>query len=189
MQDWMQGLLQNLDVRGNSALNSTWARVVSGTMSLCEKYGDWFEREGRVWMGLEGAKKTLGKWTMDHADGGESTKKVSSPVLNADTGEQEGDEDEDEEDFPPYFTLQIAAGGWHSAALVLVDEEAAERQRQKMQDRHIVYHKRRNAWMENWTDRVWSVGRRLVGLSVSDGQERRDWNWGSLPDYGSGTAT
>ena len=189
MQDWMQDLFHNLDVRDNSALNSTWARVVSGTMSLCEKYGDWFEREGRVWMGLEGARKRLEKWTINHEDGKERNKKAAPQVLNADTGEQEADEDEDEEDFPPYFTLQIAAGGWHSAALVLVDEEAAERQRQRMRDRHVVHHKRRNAWMDNWTDRVWNVGRRLIGLSVSNGQERRDWDWGTLPDYGDAMRT
>ena len=33
-----------------------------------------------------------------------------------------------------YFTLKVAAAGWHSAALVLVDEEKAEKARQK----HIV---------------------------------------------------
>ena len=40
----------------------------------------------------------------------------------------------DENEMGAYFALKVAAAGWHSAALVLVDEEKAERARQK----HII---------------------------------------------------
>ena len=36
-----------------------------------------------------------------------------------------------EDELPAYFALKVSAAGWHSAALVLVDEEKAERARQK----------------------------------------------------------
>ena len=38
---------------------------------------------------------------------------------------------EEESEMGAYFVLKVAAAGWHSAALVLVDEEKAERARQK----------------------------------------------------------
>ena len=38
---------------------------------------------------------------------------------------------ESEHELPAYFALNVAAAGWHSAALVLVDEEKAERARRK----------------------------------------------------------
>ena len=40
-------------------------------------------------------------------------------------------EDGEEAGLPAYFALKVSAAGWHSAALVLVDEEKAERARQK----------------------------------------------------------
>lgn len=43
-------------------------------------------------------------------------------------------EDGGEDDLPAYFAVKVSAAGWHSAALVLVDEEKAERARQK----HII---------------------------------------------------
>ena len=40
-------------------------------------------------------------------------------------------EDGGEDNLPAYFALKVSAAGWHSAALVLVDEEKAGRARQK----------------------------------------------------------
>jgi len=72
-----------------------------------------------------------------------------------------------------YFVLKVAAAGWHSAALVLVDEEKAERARQK----HIVPAVVRSTgkadegfWTSVLSAVVWSLeplsalGRWLMGL-------------------------
>ncbi|MCJ1401198.1 hypothetical protein MMC11_004410 [Xylographa trunciseda] len=68
----------------------------------CQVWGAWFEREGRA-------------WHMGPRETNASTDK--SPDADADKG--------------AYFALKITAAGWHSGALVLVDEEKAERVRQK----------------------------------------------------------
>ncbi|MCJ1281496.1 hypothetical protein MMC26_000816 [Xylographa opegraphella] len=67
----------------------------------CQVWGEWLEREGRVW----------------HM--GPSATMINDKTYDADA------------DKGAYFALKITAAGWHSGALVLVDEEKAERVRQK----------------------------------------------------------
>ncbi|MCJ1384398.1 hypothetical protein MMC17_007514 [Xylographa soralifera] len=68
----------------------------------CQVWGEWLEREGRAWhLGPRG------------------TTTFTDKTFDADT--ENG----------AYFALKITAAGWHSGALVLVDEQKAERVRQK----------------------------------------------------------
>ncbi|KAL8770904.1 MAG: hypothetical protein Q9209_003555 [Squamulea sp. 1 TL-2023] len=104
--------------------------------------------------------------------------------------EREGRKWEDgvveEGDMGSYFVLKVAAAGWHTAALVLVDEEQAERSRQK----HVVPDKVESGsendhhggtWEDidaPWDqlskaltgvrDCIWRLGRRFLGLVDSD---------------------
>ena len=74
-------------------------------------WSEWADQEGRNWkLGPQGIR----------AQG----KRVD--------GKQDEDEDKtDYEDLEPYFAIGIAAAGWHSGALVLVDEEKAHEVRSK----------------------------------------------------------
>lgn len=82
-----------------------------------------------------------------------------------------------------YFALKVAAAGWHSAALILVDEEKAERARQK----HVVPAVVRPAvkadeglWSSLWSAVVWSLeplhlfGRWLMGFFVGGSGSKDD---------------
>ena len=70
----------------------------------CQVWGEWLEREGRA-------------WHLGHRDKNHFTDRTPDADTDADNG--------------AYFALKITAAGWHSGALVLVDEEKAERVRQK----------------------------------------------------------
>ena len=78
--------------------------ISRGQMEANKIMTEWIEREGRAW--------SRGPTTLDY-DAGDQTV----------TG--------NEEELPAYFALKVSAAGWHSAALVLVDDEKAERVRQK----------------------------------------------------------
>lgn len=88
-----------------------------------------------------------------------------------------------------YFVLKVAAAGWHTAALVVIDEEQAERARQKhvipnmmedgAKDEEPDWHggtwedidapwdqlSKALLWLRDW---VWHFGRRLLGLQERD---------------------
>ncbi len=88
-----------------------------------------------------------------------------------------------------YFVLKVAAAGWHSAALVVVDEEQAERARQKhvipnmmedgAKDEEQDWHggtwedidapwdqlSKALLWVKDW---IWHLGRRVLGLQERD---------------------
>lgn len=74
---------------------------------LVQAYGDWFEREGRAW----------------HL--GPPDQRISA----TDTAPNRASENHP--DKGAYFAVKISAAGWHSAALVLVDPEKAERVKRK----------------------------------------------------------
>lgn len=72
-------------------------------------YGDWFEREGRAW----------------HLGPPEQRIRAADPAANG-TSDNHPDQG-------AFFAVKISAAGWHSAALVLVDREKAERVKRKYQ--------------------------------------------------------
>ncbi|MCJ1388147.1 hypothetical protein MMC18_000992 [Xylographa bjoerkii] len=112
-------------------------------------WGEWFEREGRAW----------------HL-GPRETNTATDKTRNAD-----GDKG-------AYFALKISAAGWHSGALVFVDEEKAERVRQKWLvqpkpsvNRPQTYDDERSPLMQvmsgagTW---LYETGRRFLGLTERD---------------------
>lgn len=123
------------DQEGEVAREEDSRRRVLNDNQLRDKYGDYFEAEGRRWEDGVTAESEMGA----------------------------------------YFALKVAAAGWHSAALVLVDEEKAERARQK----HVVPASVRSAvradegvWSSLLNAVVWSLeplylfGRWLMGFFV-----------------------
>ena len=90
-------------------------------------------------------------------------------------------------DIPPYFALNIAAGGWHSAALVLVDQFKAERVREvyRVPVRHLeggpgVIEGGRRVGATGGGGGLWEWGRKFLGLQRRDEREeeqREKWVW------------
>lgn len=80
---------------------------------VLQAYGDWFEREGRAWhLGPPDQRIRATDRATDRAATGAS---------------------DDHPDQGAFFAVKISAAGWHSAALVLVDREKAERVKRKYQ--------------------------------------------------------
>ena len=136
-------------------------------------------------MGLEGVQRRLGTTTS-------SINQDEIPSGSPQPNESSGEED----DLPPYFTLSIAAGGWHSAALVLVDEEAAERQRERMKERWMVRRNKFGGSALEWVGWAWDRAQmallpyrlrpdRLLPSNNPTGRRRSGReDWGELPDLG-----
>ena len=96
----------------------------------------WFEPLMEKWLEDVGSKFEDTEATERHEmllSGHEGVRKALADYL-----EQKGSKWEEgvtkDGEMGAYFTLKVAAAGWHSAALVLVDEEKAEKAREK----HIV---------------------------------------------------
>ena len=88
-----------------------------------------------------------------------------------------------------YFVLKVAAAGWHSAALVLVDEEKAERARQmhiippeEAEEEAAKVDHHGGTWEDidapwdqlskalvGFADWLWGLGRTFLGLTARDG--------------------
>jgi SCF-associated factor 1 len=78
-------------------------------------YSEWVEQEGRHWAeGPVTTRKSLPKW-------GSSGQQQAPQQIEAQNYENLG----------AYFVISLAAAGWHSGALVLVDEVKSEEVRQK----------------------------------------------------------
>ncbi|KAI4101593.1 MAG: hypothetical protein LQ339_004982 [Xanthoria mediterranea] len=103
----------------------------------------WFERLMQRWLGemkekagMEGEAKARGDMILPRR--GQAAQNFAAVTAVGDYFEREGKKWEDgvvaEGAMGSYFVLKVAAAGWHTAALVLVDEEQAERSRQM----HIV---------------------------------------------------
>ncbi|KAL8751960.1 MAG: hypothetical protein Q9199_006070 [Rusavskia elegans] len=99
----------------------------------------WFERLMQRWLGemkekagMEGEAKARGDMILPRR--GQAAQNVAAVTAVGDYFEREGKKWEDgvveEGAMGSYFVLKVAAAGWHTAALVLVDEEQAERSRQ-----------------------------------------------------------
>jgi SCF-associated factor 1 len=134
------------DQEGEVAREEDSRRRVLNDNQSRDKYGDYFEAEGRRW--------------------------------------EEGVTDEGE--MGAYFALKVAAAGWHSAALVLVDEEKAERARQNHIAPSLVRPVRSTVkvdeglWSSLSSTVVWSLeplylfGRWLMGFFVVHSRSKND---------------
>ena len=93
----------------------------------------WFEPLMEKWLHDVNSKSedVEAKWRREMLHSGhEGTRKALADYLEREGSRWEQDVTKDGE-MGAFFTLKVAAAGWHSAALVLVDEEKAEKARQK----------------------------------------------------------
>ena len=127
-------------------------RLVSPAVEeACQVWGEWLEREGRAWH--LGPRET-------------TTFSDKTPDANADA------------DNGAYFALKITAAGWHSGALVLVDEKKAERVRHKWLvqptppiDKPYTHNEEQNPLIQAVSGAgmwLYETGRRFLGLTERD---------------------
>ncbi|MCJ1437909.1 hypothetical protein MMC27_007296 [Xylographa pallens] len=136
----------------------------------CQVWGEWLEREGRAWH--LGPRET-------------TTFTDETPDADADDG--------------AYFALKITAAGWHSGALVLVDEKKAERVRQKWLVQPTSSIKKSHTYNDEQSPLIqavsgagmwlYEIGRRFLGLTERDalqtenkenlGDENPTYVWGN----------
>jgi len=110
-RDWLQHLQKTAEATfGENRDQPYWLDILNDPAKQTV-FSEWIEQEGRHWEDGPQPKNSNLSGAVD---------KVK---LN----------DSQAEDFhlDPYFALAIGAAGWHSGALVLVDEERAEEARQK----------------------------------------------------------
>ncbi|KAG8527756.1 uncharacterized protein KY384_007910 [Bacidia gigantensis] len=161
MESWIGTLVSNTRSRlgGTATLDLAYAPQDS------EQLSTWFEREGRKWMRRPVSQGRL------------SDRKSRPTTLRKTTTST--DEQDDEDDLPAYFALKVASAGWHSAALVLVDDDKA----QAIRDRYI--EPRPPATSSTVGSGIWNLGRRFLGLTVRDeneqSQTRYIWENEELP--------
>ena len=162
---------------------------------------------------MEGEARTRGEYLADH----------TTYAAIGDYFEQEGMRWEDGVTSSPedsgmgaYFALKVSAAGWHSAALVLVDGEKAERARQayviKPPDTELTPRntgseasEEEDHWDGTWedidspweqlsktffsvVDFVWWLGRWFLGLTTRDEAERQRQQELGVPDGPAGLA-
>lgn len=101
---WLKDIFSRIHEAGDEGRGrfELMERSRRGFLEAIHVWGEWFEQEGRAW--YRGPQPSYASSAQDTA-------------AEADKG--------------AYFALKIAAAGWHSAALVLVDDDKAERVRQK----------------------------------------------------------
>ena len=126
-RDWLQWL-ENW-IRTPTALPH-YPEVFSILNDVEEKqaaFSEWIEQEGRHW--VEGPTKSNTNKRGQSASRIESTTKSPGQLSGLEVGTDLDDSLHDE--LPAYFAISVAAAGWHTGALVLVDDEKAETIRQK----------------------------------------------------------
>ncbi|KAL8879028.1 MAG: hypothetical protein Q9198_003279 [Flavoplaca austrocitrina] len=158
----------------------------------------WFDRLMQRWLGemkekagMEGEAKSRGDMILPRR--GQPAQNAAAVTAVGDYFEREGKKWEDgiveEGGMGSYFVLKVAAAGWHTAALVLVDEEQAERSRQMHVVRDKVddgvkaekYDWHGGTWEDidaPWDqlskaliwlrDSIWRLGRMFLGLREGD---------------------
>jgi SCF-associated factor 1 len=126
-RDWLQWL-ENW-IRTPTALPH-YPEVFSILNDVEEKqagFSEWIEQEGRHWP--DGPYQEIVNQNDDSEKPTESTAKSAErppgPDMTTDLANSLHDE------LPAYFAISVAAAGWHTGALVLVDDEKAEKIRQK----------------------------------------------------------
>ena len=93
--------------KGATSEASPRASRLAGDVETASLVGEWFEREGRNWSA------------------------GPSGDLGVGMKEAKGEEGEEDDGIDAYFALKVAAAGWSSAALVLVNDAKAESIRRK----------------------------------------------------------
>ncbi|KAL8821544.1 MAG: hypothetical protein Q9223_000452 [Gallowayella weberi] len=177
---------------GTGALRGVLAGFSDGQLGHNVGRQVWFDHCMHRWLGdmkekavTDGEGKPRGDMIFPRVTSPRETVAAATTAVG-DYFEREGKKWEDgiveEGGMGSYFVLKVAAAGWHSAALVLVDEEQAERARQK----HIVPRKREatldhdhheGTWedidapwdqMSKTLDWLWGVVRGFLGLQARD---------------------
>ena len=126
-RDWLQWL-ENW-IRTPTALPH-YPEVFSILNDVEEKqaaFSEWIEQEGRHWM--DGPMKSTTNERGHSSSRMESTTKSPGRPSGLEVGTDLENSLHDE--LPAYFAISVAAAGWHTGALVLVDDEKAETTRQK----------------------------------------------------------
>lgn len=110
-REWLEHLQKYAEqvFKQDEQNNQYWNAIINDKGVKQTMFSEWIEQEGRHW---EDGPQTQNR------DLAQSTEEMKT---------------RDSEDFhlDSYFVLAIGAAGWHSGALVLVDEEKAEQTRQK----------------------------------------------------------
>lgn len=126
-RDWLQWL-ENW-IRTPTALPH-YPEVLAMLNDIEEKqaaFSEWIEQEGRHW--VDGPLQTVVDEYGNSKTPGESATRTArhhqGPDINAGPPKSLNDE------LPAYFAISVAAAGWHTGALVLVDDEKAEKTREK----------------------------------------------------------
>jgi len=126
-RDWLQWL-ENW-IRTPTALPH-YPEVFTTLNDIEEKqaaFSEWIEQEGRHW--VDGPLQTVANEYGNSQTPVDSTTRIArrhpGPEINATPPKSLNGE------FPAYFAISVAAAGWHTGALVLVDDEKAEKTREK----------------------------------------------------------
>ena len=140
---------------GNSEAITAEEIMSRGGTEALHVWSEWFEREGRAWH--FGPKAT-------------NSSASESPDAATDKG--------------AYFALKITAAGWHSGALVLVDEEKAEHVRQKWlmppksdiskPERHVDGQSPLVQVVSEAGTWLYETGRWFLGLTERDAHQKED---------------
>lgn len=112
-KDWLDWLESTLKGREFRLQDETPAVRAWDDQRRAGMWSEWADQEGRNWK-----------------FGPHGTSAVDTHAAIGREGRPE-EEETDYEDLEPYFAIGIAAAGWHSGALVLVDEEKAHDVRSK----------------------------------------------------------
>jgi len=120
-RDWIRFL-----VSGGADPEEARERLrMCGEVAVQGEVSEWIEQEGRAWEERFGKRIGL---AVD-AEGDEGMEDDGGS-LGRGGEDQDHDIDNDGDDLPAYFALSITAGGWHSGALVLVNDAKAARIRE-----------------------------------------------------------
>jgi SCF-associated factor 1 len=134
-------------------------------------FSEWIEQEGRHWP--DGPYQATVNQNPNSKMPAESPTRFTGRPTGLDTTADLASPLHDE--LPAYFAISVAAAGWHTGALVLVDDEKAEKTRQKWiadADDMVVAHK----------DTV--VPARMPGsfpTPISSGEIREEYVWEKSP--------
>ncbi|OAP63093.1 hypothetical protein AYL99_02320 [Fonsecaea erecta] len=108
-KDWLQWMEDQL-TQPHLAVNGQPARHIWDTDTVKQAaFSEWVEQEGKHW------------------EEGPASKMITEPLAKAPENHTTGDY----ANLGSYFPIAIAAAGWHSGALVLVDEDRAHEVRSK----------------------------------------------------------
>ena len=111
-KDWLSWLEETLKQKDFKHDDGQLAYRIWDNLQRSDLFSQWTDQEGRHW-------KNGPQRASDAAEAGPST------------GQGDESTQTDYDDLEPYFAITVAAAGWHSGALVLVDEEKAHLIREK----------------------------------------------------------